>query len=124
MQATQAQVQRSGLDVLNALLKARPLPGIFRSLGFQPVDVREGYAVFEGTPDDQVYNLLGIVHGGYAAALLDSACGGAVHTMLPPGQTYTALDLKVAYHRAMDRHTGPVRAVGQVQSLGRRAGFA
>ena len=64
------------------------------------------------------------MHSGYAATLLDSALGCAVHSKLKAGQGYTTLELKVAYHRAMTKATGPVRAEGRVVHLGRRAGYA
>ncbi len=64
------------------------------------------------------------MHGGYAATLLDSAMGCAVHTRTKAGQGYTTLELKVAYHRAMTDQSGPVRAEGRVISFGRRAAFA
>jgi uncharacterized protein (TIGR00369 family) len=64
------------------------------------------------------------VHGGYAATLLDSACGIATHTKLQPGQGFTTLELKVSYLRGMTAATGPVRAEGRVISIGRRVAFA
>ena len=80
--------------------------------------------MFAGNPDARTYNPIGTVHGGYAATLLDSACGIATHSMLSPGQSYTTLELKVAYHRAMTADTGPVRAEGTILSFGRRVAFA
>lgn len=99
-------------------------PGIARSLHFSLTEIELGRAVFEGTPGDYAGNPIGTIHGGYAATLLDSACGCAVHSRLDPGQGYTTLELKVAYHRAMTLDTGPVRAIGEVVSMGRRAAFA
>lgn len=99
-------------------------PAIGRTLDFRLVDVEEGRAVFEGTPTEAVYNPNGAVHGGYAATLLDSACGIATHSRLAPGWRYTTLELKVAYHRPMSADTGLVRAVGTLLSFGRRAAFA
>jgi len=64
------------------------------------------------------------VHGGYAATLLDSAMACAVHSTLKPGQSYTTLELKIAYHRPMTEESGPVRAEGKIVSVGRRAAFA
>jgi uncharacterized protein (TIGR00369 family) len=93
-------------------------------LGFKLVEVERGRVVFEGAPDHSVYNPHGSVHGGYAATLLDSALGGAVHSTLKAGQGYTTLELKVAYHRPMTKDTGPVRAEGKVIQVGRRAAFA
>ena len=114
----------SGLEQMRALMHAGRTPGIGKSLDFTLVEIEEGRAVFEGKPGPHAYNPIGTVHGGYAAALLDSACGCAVHSMLKPGQKYTTLELKVAYHKAMTDQTGPVRAEGKVLSIGRRAAFS
>ena len=114
----------SGLDQLRGLMAGGRSPGIGRTMGFSLVGIEDGMAAFEGTPDEHVYNPIGTVHGGYAATLLDSACGCAVHSKLAPGQGYTTLELKVAYHKAMTRQTGTVRAEGRVVSFGRRAAFA
>jgi uncharacterized protein (TIGR00369 family) len=113
-----------GVAQLRALMRAGQMPGIGKSLGFTLVEVEEGLVVFAGEPGPHAYNPIGTVHGGYAATLLDSACGCAVHSMLRPGQKYTTLELKVAYHKAMTDKTGLVRAEGKVLSIGRRAAFA
>jgi uncharacterized protein (TIGR00369 family) len=114
----------SGLEQLRALIAAGRRPGITDSLDFNLVEVEDGRAVFEGVPGLHAYNPIGSVHGGYAATLLDSACGCAVHSKLAPEQGYTTLELKVAYHKALTTETGLVRAVGRVISMGRRAAFA
>jgi uncharacterized protein (TIGR00369 family) len=98
--------------------------GIGKTMDFRAVEIAEGRAVFEGFPDLRVYNPIGTVHGGYAATLLDSAVGCAVHSRLKAGQGYTTLELKIAYHRALTKDSGPVRAEGAVLSLGRRTAFA
>ena len=113
-----------GLSQLRALIAAGRKPGIAHSLHFELVEVDRGRAVFAGTPGDHAYNPLGTVHGGYAATLLDSACGCAVHSMLTDIQAYTTLELKVAFHKAITRDTGLLRAEGSVVSFGRRAAFA
>jgi len=117
--------QLSGIEQLRAVFDGGwKGEGIGKTMGFQPVTVEEGFVVFEGRPDHSVYNPIGTVHGGYAATLLDSAMGCAVHSRLKAGQGYTTLELKVAYHKAMTDTSGPVRAEGRVISLGRRAAFA
>ena len=116
---------RAGIEQLRAMAAGDIAgPGIGRSLHFRLTDVEQGRVVFESEPGDYAANPIGTIHGGYAATLLDSACGCAVHSQLAPGQGYTTLELKVAYHRAMTIDTGPVRAVGEVISMGRRAAFA
>ncbi len=114
----------SGLEQLHAMVAHDRQPPIGRTMGFSLVEVEEGRAVFEGNPDHRVYNPIGSVHGGYAATLLDSACGIAVHSKLAPGQGYTTLELKVSYVRGMTVDTGVVRAEGTVISMGRRVAFA
>jgi uncharacterized protein (TIGR00369 family) len=115
---------KTGLEQLQALMAVGRMAGIGGALQFTLVDVSQGLAVFEGAPGAHVYNPIGTVHGGYAATLLDSACGCAVHSALSATQGYTTLELKVAYHRPMTDKTGPVRAEGRVTSIGRRAAFA
>jgi len=114
----------SGIVQLRALIGSGRRPGILVTLDFQLIEVELGKAVFAGTTGLHAYNPIGVVHGGYAAALLDSACGCAVHTRLTETQAYTTLELKIAYHKAMTDETGVVRAEGRVVSMGRRAAFA
>lgn len=114
----------TGLMQLRRLMETGNRPGIGRTLDFDLVEVAEGRAVFEGVPGHHAYNPIGTVHGGYAATLLDSACGCAVHASLDTDQRYTTLELKIAYHKALTAETGAVRAEGVVVSIGKRAAFA
>jgi uncharacterized protein (TIGR00369 family) len=115
----------SGLEQLRAAFDGdRSFEGIGKTLNFRAIALEEGLVVFEGHPDKSVYNPIGTVHGGYAATLLDSAMACAVHSTLKAGQSYTTLELKIAYHRAMTDGSGPVRAEGKLVSTCRRAAFA
>jgi len=113
-----------GLAQLRALMASGRKPGILTALDFEFVEVESGLAVFAGVPGERAYNPIGSVHGGYAATLLDSACGCAVHSRLSPTQGYTTLELKVAYHKAISKDSGVLRAEGKVLTIGRRAAFA
>jgi uncharacterized protein (TIGR00369 family) len=113
-----------GLSQLRALMASGRKPGILVALDFDFVEVEAGKAVFAGTPGEHAYNPIDTVHGGYAATLLDSACGCAVHSRLTASQAYTTLELKVAYHKPITKDTGLLRAEGRVLSLGRRVAFA
>jgi len=113
-----------GLAQLRALMASGRKPGILLSLSFDFIEVELGKAVFAGVPGEHAYNPIGSVHGGYAATLLDSCVGCAVHSRLSATQAYTTLELKVAYHKAITRDSGLLRAEGTVLSLGRRAAFA
>ncbi len=114
----------TGLEQLRAMIAMGGRAPIGDTLDFTLVEADDGTATFAGTPGMHAYNPISTVHGGYAATLLDSACGCAVHSKLKPNQGYTTLELKVAYHRPMTTHTGLVRAIGKVISFGRRAAFA
>jgi uncharacterized protein (TIGR00369 family) len=120
----ESQGKLSGLEILRKMMDDGRGPPIADTLRFQLAELEKGRAVFRATPGPHAYNPIGVVHGGYAATLLDSACGVAVHSMLEPGQGYTTLELKVAYMRAMTNDTGPVEAVGKVVQFGRRVAFA
>jgi uncharacterized protein (TIGR00369 family) len=112
------------LEQLRAGLNAIGVHGIGKTMGFKVIEIEEGRVVFAGTPGREVYNPIGAVHGGYAATLLDSACGCAVHSKLAADQAYTTLELKVSYHKGITAETGEVRAEGRVIQMGRRAAFA
>tara|TARA_A100001391_G_scaffold197792_4_gene178553 strand:- start:18116 stop:18547 length:432 start_codon:yes stop_codon:yes gene_type:complete len=116
--------EMTGLQALRHALRSDTHRGIGHTMEFALVELEEGRVVFEGHPTEKVYNPIGTVHGGYAATLLDSACGCAVHSTLGAGQGYSTAELKVAYHKAMTKDTGPVRAEGKVVSRGRRLAFA
>ncbi|GHE51661.1 thioesterase [Camelimonas fluminis] len=116
--------QLSGLEQLRGLVAAGTPPPMMRTLSFAPTMVEPGKVVFEGSPGPETLNPIGSVHGGYAATLLDSACGAAVHTRLGAHQGFTTLELKVAYHHALTPASGPVKAEGVVVSMGARVTFA
>lgn len=114
----------SGIEQLRAIMASGRRAGIATTMDFRLTVIEDGFVVFEGTPGLHVYNPIGMVHGGYAATLLDSACGCAVHTKLSAAQAYTTLELKVSYLKAMTANTGPVQAEGKVIQMGRRAAFS
>lgn len=101
-----------------------PSPPIGTLLDFIPIEWSSGLFIFQGTPDSRHYNPLGSVHGGYAATLLDSCMGCAIHTQLKKGQGYTTLDLRISYVRALTGSSGPVRAEGKIVHLGRSTALA
>ena len=113
----------SGLEQLRLMMESDRRPGIGETLNIRLIEVDDGRVVFEATPDIHVYNPLGTVHGGFAATMLDFACGYAVLSKMLPGQSFSTLEIKVAYHKPMTKDTGPVRAEGKIITFGRRAAF-
>jgi uncharacterized protein (TIGR00369 family) len=115
----------SGIEFLCAIRDGRlPMPPIARLLGFNLVEVEPGHAVFECTPGEQHYNPIGVVHGGLAMTLLDSAMGCSVQTRMPAGAGYTTLEAKTNLVRAIIGKTGRLRATGKLVHLGKRVATA
>jgi len=115
----------SGFEFLQKIVAGElPQPPLASLMDFQIVELAEGRAVFAVDPAEYHYNPIGVVHGGLAATLLDSAMGCAVHSMLPAGTGYTTLELKVNFIRAMTAETGRVRAEGKLIHLGARTATA
>src|SRR4249920_666892 len=109
------------IDYLRAIRdgKLPPAP-IQKLLSMDLVEVEAGKAVFQLTPAEQHYNPIGVVHGGIAFTMLDSAMGCCVQTMLPAGKGYTTLEMKANLVRAITLKTGPIRATGKIVHLGRQ----
>ena len=115
----------SGLAYMHELIAGRiPMPPVMQLLGYRLTQVGEGLAVFECEPGEQHYNPIGVVHGGLAMTLLDSAMGCSVHTRLAAGTGYTTLETKVNLVRAITAKTGPIRATGKVIHLGGKTATA
>lgn len=110
----------SGLEFLTRVVAGElPPPPMARLMNIRLTHVEKGCVIFEGTPEEYHYNPLGVVHGGMAATLLDSALGCCVNSHLDAGDFYTTLELKVNYVRAITLETGPVRAIARTVHIGR-----
>jgi uncharacterized protein (TIGR00369 family) len=111
---------KSGREFLEDLLAGVGSAPLCVRLGFRLSEVGDGYVVFTGTPDGDYNNPAGVIHGGWTAAVLDSALGCAVQTQLEAGVAYSTIELKVNYVRAMTAATGEVFCRGEVIHVGRR----
>jgi uncharacterized protein (TIGR00369 family) len=111
----------SGLEFMHLLASGElgRIP-MMATLAIRFAAVEERRVEFECDTAEFMYNPLGVVHGGLAATLLDSAASCAVQTALPAGARYTTVDLSVHYLRPITSDLGPVRATGEVLNLGRR----
>jgi uncharacterized protein (TIGR00369 family) len=116
-----AGAQMAGLDYVRAIQVGEiPPPPIAVLMNYSIAELEEGRAVFEGEPGEEHYNPIGVVHGGYASTILDSALGCAVHTTCPAGVGYTSQTLEVKYLRPITRDTGRVRCEAEVIHRGRK----
>jgi uncharacterized protein (TIGR00369 family) len=120
MASAQAGLQMAGLDYMQAVVDGEiGRPPIATLLGMEVVEVEEGRALFGLDPTERHYNPIGVVHGGIAATILDSAMGCAVHTTLPAGWSYGSLDLSARYVRPITATTGRILCEGVVVHRGR-----
>ncbi|WP_446038429.1 PaaI family thioesterase [Streptomyces sp. SID1121] len=115
----------TGLELLRwAQKQPGDVPSIGRLLGMTFDEVEEGRVVMSLTTRPDFSNPLGSVHGGIAAALLDSVVGCAVHSTLPAGVGFTTLELKVNYIRTVALDAGRLTAEGTTIHVGRRTATA
>jgi len=115
----------TGMEYMTAVVTGQvPPPPMAVTMRLSPIEIEEGRVVFEGEPGEEHYNPIGVVHGGYAATLLDSALGCAVHTTLPAGVGYSSLGLEAKYVRPITRDTGRVLCEATVLYRGRRQATA
>lgn len=115
----------SGLELLRAMQEGRiPPPPIMGTVGYGLEALEEGRVSFALVPEEFHYNPIGVVHGGVAATLLDTAMACAVHSTLPAGSGYTTLELKVNFVRALTVDCGRVVAEGRVVHRGGRVATA
>lgn len=113
--------QRTGLEFLHDVLAGRvPAPPFFQTGDIWLREARHGEVVFMGRPSEKFYNLVGTVHGGWISLLLDSGLAVAVLSTLQPGQTFTTLEFKVNFVRAVTAQTGTLRCEGKIVHRGGR----
>ncbi len=114
----------TGLEFMQAILDGRlPGPPIGATMDYRLHAVEDGKVVFRGTPDFEVTNPMGTVHGGWYGTLLDSAMACAVMTRVAKGSVYTTLEYKVNIIRPIPLGM-EVECVGLSDHVGRSTGVA
>jgi len=88
--------EMSGLELLRAAADGRiPPASMAATIPTSLVQIDPGYVKMRARADGRHLNPMGGVHGGFAASVLDSVTGCAVHTMLEAGVGYGTIDLHV-----------------------------
>jgi uncharacterized protein (TIGR00369 family) len=96
--------EMTGLAIIEALVAGKLAPpSIMETMGMKLGEVRKGYVRFLASADHRHLNPMGGVHGGFAATVLDSVTGCAVHTMLDAGVGYGTVDLNIKMLRPVPR---------------------
>jgi uncharacterized protein (TIGR00369 family) len=123
--AAKAAAAMSGLEAMRAIRDGiLPEPPMARLIDFRMRVAEPGRIVMELEPHESLENTIGLLHGATAAALLDTAMGCAVTTMLPAGQGSVTLDLKLTFLRPLSVKSGTISAEGKVIKLGRQTSYA
>lgn len=113
-----------GLEFVQAMRDGtHPGAPLGEVLNFRVTEAEPGRVVVEGAPGPAHANTTGQPHGGWYGAILDTAMGCAVQTMVPPGRHYTTLEYRVNITRPIPLGM-QVRAEGLVQHSGRSTGIA
>lgn len=111
----------AGIDIIRGIMNGTlPAAGISKSLNFWVAEVEEGRVVFAGEPGEESLNPMGAVHGGWALTMIDSACGCAALSVLPPGVGYTTLETKGNMTRAIKPNSGVYRCEAKLLANGRQ----
>jgi uncharacterized protein (TIGR00369 family) len=120
-----AAAAMSGLQAMRAIRDGiLPEPPMARLIDFRMRVAEPGRIVMELEPHEGLENTIGLLHGGAAAALLDTAMGCAISTMLPAGQGAVTLDLKLTFLRPLSVGSGTISAEGKLIKLGRQTSYA
>jgi len=114
----------NGIETMQGIADGRlPHPPMAKTIPMKIILVKEGEIVFETCPTEAHLNPLGMVHGGFAASVLDSATGCAVHTLLVAGDSYATIDLNVKFLKLIPKGKF-LLAKGRVLSISKQLGVA
>jgi uncharacterized protein (TIGR00369 family) len=99
-------------------------PHVWVTLGYRGIEQAEGGVVIEwDAPIEYCFHGSSgpIVHGGLVTTLLDTAMGGACHSLLENGETFLTADLHSEFLRPT--RPGTLRASGRVVHRTKRMMF-
>lgn len=114
----------NGLEHMQAIVEGRiPHPSMCKTVSMKAILAEKGKVIYEAVADDRHINPLGSVHGGFAAAVMDSVTGYAIHTMLDAGVGYATVDLSVKMLRPVPKNTKLI-AEGRVLNISKSLGVS
>jgi uncharacterized protein (TIGR00369 family) len=115
-------VTRPMLERLRAVVRGEAeLAPIAGCIGFALTAIAEERATIEMEAGPQHANPLGTLHGGILCDIADAAMGLAYASMLPEGESFTTIELKINFLKPV--WTGKLRAEGRVVKRGRTVGL-
>ncbi|TSH78035.1 PaaI family thioesterase [Acinetobacter sp. RF15A] len=109
--------EMTGLQLLQAMAAGHiPPASISQTIPMKPTVIESGQVTFEVQADQRHLNPLGGVHGGFAATVLDTVTGCAVHSALEAGIGYGTIDLNIKMCRPVPQNQ-PLTAVGKLINM-------
>ena len=110
------------LDIAQKIMRGElPPPPISRFLGFVIRAIEPGHAVFEMQVDERHHNPMGTLHGGVYCDLADAAMGYAYAATLAEGESFTTVELKINFLRAVRK--GTLTAEAKIVKAGSTLGY-
>ena len=94
---------------------------VARLVGLVMKAIEPGRAVFEMQAQERHHNPLGTLHGGIYCDLADAAMGWAYAATLGEGESFTTIELKINFLRAVRAAT--LTAEGKVVKAGSTLGY-
>lgn len=114
-------LSEDGLSFVRGMMAGRhPASPYMGKMGFDLAEVEEGRVVFVGEPTHDFLNPIGVVHGGWAATMLDSAMAHATQTTLARGEGHTTIEMKIGFIRPVTPSSGMVRCEAKLIHRGGR----
>lgn len=111
------------LDLARQMISGEvPPPPVARLVGFRLESIEPGIAVVSLEADERRHaNPMGTLHGGILCDITDAAMGLAFASTLQDDESFTTLELKISFLRAV--RNGRLVASGRVLHRGRNIGF-
>ena len=103
------------------LRREQPPPPVGQLLGFVLKAIEPGRAVFELEAGERHHNPMGTLHGGVYCDLADAAMGYAYAATLAEGESFTTVELKINFLRAVRQAT--LTAEANVVKAGSTLGY-
>ena len=92
----------SGYEYLRGLIEGEfSSPAMLATVPMRITDVGEGVVDMTARADARHGNTLGGVHGGFAATVIDSVTGCAIHSLMQAGESYVTISLELKMLRPL-----------------------
>ncbi len=110
----------TGMERIRRFEAMEERTGMADNLDYHIDEIGDGYVTYHYTPKDRHQNLIGSLHGGILASLIDTAMGAAVTTKLGAGEAHTMTDLTIKFIGAVRDDNEELIIEANVDHAGKR----